>query len=156
MSLFEQLLRIYKGHIRPHLEYCSHVLGSALKAVCLINAPNLISQLPSLKFCCDVTSFFIFYKYYFGLCLEGLSYCVPSPENWGAILCSPLLHMNFVLKLATLISIDIVLSSFLTQEICGTLCLLHFFLPPTICLPLNVGCSSTLEALIEFFSFIGF
>merc|ERR1712120_54002 len=50
----EQLLRIYKGLIRPRLEYCSHVWGGSSstylldrvesKAFRLINAPHLTSQ----------------------------------------------------------------------------------------------------------------
>ena len=77
-------------------------------------------------------------------------------KTGGAILGSLLLHMNFVLKLATLASTDMILASFHTQAICGILYLLLFFLLLTICLPLNVGCIGTLEALTEFFLFITF
>ena len=77
-------------------------------------------------------------------------------KTGGAILGSLLLHMNFVLKLATLASTDMILASFHTQAICGILYLLLFFLPLTICLPLNVGCIGTLEALTEFFLFMIF
>ena len=47
------------------------------------------------------------------------------------ILDSPVLRMNFVLKLDTPVhaSIDIALASFLTLAICGILYLLQFFLP---------------------------
>ena len=89
----EQLLKIYKGLIRPCLEYCSHVWGGSTstylldrvesKAFRLINAPHLTSQLPSLELRRDVASLSIFYKYYFGRCSEELSYCVPRPKSWG-------------------------------------------------------------------------
>ena len=88
----EQLLRIYKGLIRPCLEYCSHVWGGSSstylldrvesKAFRLINAP-LTSQLPPLKLRRDVASLSLFYRYYFGRCSEELNYCVPGPKNWG-------------------------------------------------------------------------
>ena len=89
----EQLLRIYKGLIRPCLEYCSHVWGGSSstylldrvesKAFRLINAPHLTSQLPSLKLRRGVASLSLFYRYYFGRCSEELNYCVPGPKNWG-------------------------------------------------------------------------
>ena len=57
--LCEQLFRINIGLILPYLEYCSHVWGTLFftkpldrvesKICCLINAPKLTSQLPSLK-----------------------------------------------------------------------------------------------------------
>ena len=72
-----------------------------------------------------------------------------------AILGSPLC-IDFVSKLATLALIDIVLASFLTLAICETVNLLQFFLPPKICLPLNVGCIGTLEALIKFSVLLAF
>merc|ERR1712212_1258368 len=89
----EQLLRIYKGLIRPCLEYCSHVWGGSSstylldrvesKAFRLINAPLLTSQLPSLKLRRDVASLSLFYRYYFGRCSDELYYCVPGPKNWS-------------------------------------------------------------------------
>ena len=89
----EQLLRIYKGLIRPCLEYCSHVWGGSSstylldrvesKAFRLINAPLLTSQLPSLKLRRDVASLSLFYRYYFGRCSDELYYCIPGPKNWG-------------------------------------------------------------------------
>ena len=89
----EQLLRIYKGLIRPCLEYCSHVWGGSSstyildrvesKAFRLINSPNHTSQLPSLQLRRNVASLSLFYRYYFGRCSEELSYCVPRPKSWG-------------------------------------------------------------------------
>merc|ERR1712002_1214306 len=89
----EQLLKIYKGLIRPCLEYCSHVWGGSSstyildrvesKAFRLINAPHLTSQLPSLELRRDVASLSLFYRYYFGRCSDELYYCVPGPKSWG-------------------------------------------------------------------------
>ena len=89
----EQLLRIYKGLIRPCLEYCSHVWGGSTstyildrvesKAFRLINAPHLTSQLPSLELRRDVASLSLFYRYYFGRCSDELYYCVPGPKYRG-------------------------------------------------------------------------
>ena len=67
------------------------------------------------------------------------------PKTGDAILGSPLPHMNFVWRRATRASIDLVPASFLTQVICGTLYLLLPFLPLTICLLSNVGCTGTSE-----------
>ena len=72
-------------------------------------------------------------------------------KTGGAILGSLFLHMNFVLKLATLTSTDMILASFHTQEIFGILYLLLFLLLLTIYLTLNVGYIGTLEALTESF-----
>merc|ERR1712002_817353 len=58
-----------------------------------------------------------------------------------------MLRMNLVWRLATRALIDMILAFFHTQEICGTLYLFLFFHPHTICLPLNVGCTGTTEAL---------
>ena len=124
------------------------------KAFRLINAPNLPSQLPSLKWRRDIASLSIFYKYHFGRCSEELSYCVPGSKN--AMLDSILLRMNFECKLATLASMEFVLASFPTQETCGTLYPLQFFLLPTVYLHLNVECTGTLEALIDFFLLLTF
>ena len=74
-------------------------------------------------------------------------------KTGGAVLDSLLLYMNFVLWLATLASIDMVFASILIKAICGIPYLIQFFLPFTICLPLNVGCKDTLKALTEFFHF---
>ena len=68
-----QLLTIYKSHIRPSLEYCSHVWGGApksslnlldrvqSKAICLVNNPNLTNALQSLSHHCLVADLSIFY-----------------------------------------------------------------------------------------------
>ena len=74
-------------------------------------------------------------------------------EIGDTVLVLPLLHMNFVSKLTTLTSINILLSSILTQTICGIVYLLQFFLPLTICLPLNVRCTSTCKLSTSNISF---
>ena len=87
----KQLLRIYKGLIRPYLAYCLHVwrgdlvlislTGWSQKHFSFINASHLTSQLPSLKLRRDDASLSIFYKYHSGRCSEDFSYCVPGTKN---------------------------------------------------------------------------
>ena len=88
----EQLLQVYKGLIRPRLEYCCHVWGGSpstpildrveSKAVRLINSPTLTNSLPSLKCRRDVASLALFYRYYFGQCSRELTTCVPPARVW--------------------------------------------------------------------------
>ena len=67
-------------------------------------------------------------------------------QNTGdAVQGVPLPNMNIVWRCATRASIDLVPASFLSQVICGTLYLLLPFLPLTICLLSNVGCTGTSE-----------
>ena len=68
-----QLLQIWKGLIRPCLEYCSHVWGGSSstrlldrvesKAYRLIGSPTLTSSIPSLSLRRDVASLSLFYRY---------------------------------------------------------------------------------------------
>ena len=85
----EQLLQLYKGLIRPCMEYCSHVWGNSpctrlldrveAKAVRLINSPHLTSKLEPLSVRRQVASLSLFYKYYFGHCSRELIGCIPPP-----------------------------------------------------------------------------
>ena len=85
----EQLLRLYKGLIRPCMEYCSHIWGGSpsaslldkveSKAVRLINDLNLTSSLDPLSLRRKVASLSLFYRYYFGHCSVELLGCVPPP-----------------------------------------------------------------------------
>ena len=88
----EQLLRLYKGFIRPRLEYCSHIWGGSSstylldrvesKAFRLIHSPTITSTLPSLSLRRNVASLSLFYRYYFGQCSRELAECVPPPKVW--------------------------------------------------------------------------
>merc|ERR1712002_391403 len=87
----EQLLTIYKSHIRSQMEYCSPVWGGgggvalALldrlqnRACRLINNPLLTNNLPSLQLRRDVASLSLFYRYYHGHCSEELFSIIPPP-----------------------------------------------------------------------------
>ena len=85
----EQLLQLYKGLIRPCMEYCSHVWGNSpctrlldrveSKAIRLINSPHLTSNLEPLSLRRQVASLSLFYRYYFGRCSRELAGCVPPP-----------------------------------------------------------------------------
>ena len=85
----EQLLRLYKGLIRPCMEYCSHIWGGSSsvslldrvesKAIRLINCPRLTSKLDPLALRRNVGSLSLFYRYYFGFCSRELAACVPPP-----------------------------------------------------------------------------
>merc|ERR1711984_31769 len=155
----EQLPRIYKGLIRPCLEYCSHVWGGSSstylldrvesKAFRLINAPHLTSQLPSLKLRRGVASLSLSFT---GTILVGawrsLTIVFLVPKAGDAILGLQLPHMNIVWRCATRASIDMVPASFLSQLICGTLYLLLPFHPLTIYLLSKVRCIGTSEKLI--------
>nr|CAI5837953.1 unnamed protein product [Callosobruchus analis] len=81
----EQLLLLYKAHIRPSLEYCSHVWGCAPKhslklldsiqnrAVKLIDTDNLTKNLHSLEHRRRVAGLSLFYRFYHGRCSSELS-----------------------------------------------------------------------------------
>ena len=85
----EQLLKIYKGLIRPCLEYCSHVWGASSytylldrvesKAIRLIGDATVTSSLDSLSLRRKVASLSLFYRYYFGRCSDELAGCIPPP-----------------------------------------------------------------------------
>ena len=85
----EQLFQLYKGLIRPCMEYCSHVWGNSpctslldrveSKAIRLISSPRLTSNLEPLSLRRQVASLSLFYRYYFGQCSHELIGCVPPP-----------------------------------------------------------------------------
>ena len=86
-----QLLTIYKSHIHPCLEYCSHVWGGApkstlhlldrvhSKAIRLINNPNLINSLQSLSHRRFVADLSIFYRYFHEHCSQEIKNIIPDP-----------------------------------------------------------------------------
>ena len=84
-----QLLKIYKGLIRPCLEYCSHIWGASSytylldrvesKAIRLIGDASVTSSLDSLSLRRKVASLSLFYRYYFGHCSGELAGCIPPP-----------------------------------------------------------------------------
>jgi hypothetical protein len=85
----EQLLAIYKGYIRPCIEYCSHVWGGSsatrllerveLRAMRLINSAHLRNSLDSLSLRRTVGALTIFYRYYHGYCADELAARMPPP-----------------------------------------------------------------------------
>ena len=84
-----QLLTLYRGLIRPCMEYASHVWGGSThtallnrveaKAFRLINAPPLTDCLQSLIHRRSVASLSIFYRYFHGYCSSELANCMPPP-----------------------------------------------------------------------------
>ena len=86
-----QLLTIYKSHIHPSLEYCSHVWGGApksslhlldrvqSKAIRLINNPNVPNSLQSLSHRCLVADISIFYCYFHRHCSQEIKNIFPDP-----------------------------------------------------------------------------
>nr|CAI5839152.1 unnamed protein product [Callosobruchus analis] len=76
----KKLLLFYKAHIRPSLEYCSHLWGYAPKrslkllisiqrrAVKLVDASNLTKDLHRLENRRRVATLFLFYRFYHGRC----------------------------------------------------------------------------------------
>ena len=77
---FEQLLQLYKGLIRPCIEYCSHIWGVSsstylpdrieFKVIRLVNSTNVTSKLDPLKLRRKVGSLSLFFRYYFGFCSQ--------------------------------------------------------------------------------------
>ena len=149
----EQLLRIYKGLIRPCLEYCSHVWGDLLQLISLtgwsqkhsVLSTHLISPHSYPHWSC--AAMLLLSLSFTGTIsvVVRMSFIIVSLvlKTGVAILDLLLPRMNFAWRLATRASIGMVPASFHTQVNCGILCLLQFFLPLTICLPLKVGCTST-------------
>lgn len=85
-----QLLLLYKTQIRPGLEYCSHVWGSAPKhslnlldsiqkrAVRLIDHPEITRDLQPLALRRQVADLSLFYRYLHGRCSEDLRDIIPG------------------------------------------------------------------------------
>ena len=84
-----QLLALYKGAVRPCMEYSSHVWGGSThtallekiesKAFRLINCHPLTSSLQSLPTRRNIAALSLFYRYYHGQCSRELSECIPPP-----------------------------------------------------------------------------
>ena len=84
-----QLLTLYRGLIRPCMEYNSHVWGGSThtallnrvesKAFRLINSCPLTDSLQPLSLRRNVASLSLFYRYYHGHCSSELSASIPPP-----------------------------------------------------------------------------
>ena len=84
-----QLLTLYRGFIRPCMEYNSHVWGGSThtallnrvesKAFRLINSRPLTDSLQPLSLRRNVASLSLFYRYYHGHCSSELSESIPPP-----------------------------------------------------------------------------
>ena len=84
-----QLFALYRGLIRPSMEYSSHVRGGAThtallnrvqsKAFRLFNSPPLTDCLNFLSHRRNVAFLSIFYRYFHADCSFELGNCVPSP-----------------------------------------------------------------------------
>src|ERR1044072_6325135 len=84
-----QLLALYRGVVRPCMEYASHIwCGSThrdllnkveSRAFRLINSPVLTNSLQSLSTRRIVASLSLYYRYYNGHCSSELSRCIPPP-----------------------------------------------------------------------------
>ena len=84
-----QLYQLYKGLIRPCVEYCSHIWGGSYytflldrvesKAKRLINCPELTDGLDSLSLRRNVGALSLYYRYYNGQCSRELAACIPPP-----------------------------------------------------------------------------
>ncbi|KAL7642478.1 UNVERIFIED_CONTAM: hypothetical protein RMT77_007039 [Armadillidium vulgare] len=85
----EQLLQIYKGLIRPCMEYCSHIWGGSgssslldrveSKVKRLINSHLLSNSLDPLSLRRDVGALSLFYRLYNGRCSRELTSRIPPP-----------------------------------------------------------------------------
>ena len=84
-----QLLALYRGLIRPCMEYSSHVWGGSShtslldrvesKAFRLINSPPLTNSLQPLSLRRNVASLSLFYRYYNRHCSSELAHCMFPP-----------------------------------------------------------------------------
>merc|ERR1712035_159706 len=82
-----QLLALYRGLIRPCMEYASHIWGGSThtsllnrvepKGFRLINTPSLTDCLQSLKIRRSVASLSILYRYFHGNCSSEIANCMP-------------------------------------------------------------------------------
>jgi len=84
-----QMLAMYRGLVRPCMEYASHVWGGSThtalldrvesKAFRLINSPPLTNCVLPLKLRRNVASLSIFYRYFHANCSSELANCMPPP-----------------------------------------------------------------------------
>ncbi len=82
-----QMLTIYKGLVRPCMEYASHIWGGSThtallnrvesKAFRLINSPPLTDCILPLNLRREVASLSIFYRYFHAKCSSELANCMP-------------------------------------------------------------------------------
>ena len=83
-----QLLTLYRGLIRPCMEYASHVWGGSThtallnrvesKACRLINSSPLTDCLQPLSHCRNIASLALFYRDFNANCSADLANCIPS------------------------------------------------------------------------------
>ncbi|KAL7640559.1 UNVERIFIED_CONTAM: hypothetical protein RMT77_008834 [Armadillidium vulgare] len=84
-----QLLALYRGIVRPCMEYASHIWGGSThtallekmesRALRLINSPALTNSLQSLSARRNAASLSLYYRYYNGHCSSELSRRIPPP-----------------------------------------------------------------------------
>ena len=84
-----QLLALYRGVVRPCMEYASHIWGGSThtallervesRAFHLINSPALTNSLQSLSARRTVASLSLYYRYYNKHCSSELSCRIPPP-----------------------------------------------------------------------------
>ena len=136
-----QLLTLYRGLIRPCIEYASHIWGGSThtallnkvesKAFRLINSPPLTDCLQSLNVRRNVASLSIFYRYFHGYCSSELANCMPPPSCGLAaqdylLSLTPILSNSLMQELTS-----IFIPSSLSLVSSGTLFLCLFFHLPT-------------------------
>ena len=141
----QQLLSVYKGLVRPCMEYASHVWGGSThtallnrvesKAFRLINSPPLTDCLQSVSLRRDVGSLAVFYRYFHSDCSSELANCMPPPSGGPAapdflLILIPILSNSLMQE-----STSIFILSFLLLVDSGTLYLNLYFLLSTTYLP---------------------
>ena len=89
------LATLYKAQIRPGLEYCSHIYGTAApttlalldsvqnRAIRLIGDPNITRRLAPLSHRRAVADLSLFYRYFHGHCSSEISNIMPQLEIPG-------------------------------------------------------------------------
>ncbi len=136
-----QMLTLYRGLIRPCMEYASHVWGGSThtallhrvepKAFRLINSPPLTDCLQTVEHRHSVASLSIFYRYFHGYCFSELANCMPPPSRGLAaqdfpLPLIPILSTSLMQELTT-----ISIFSSLSLVNSGTLYLILYFHLPT-------------------------
>ena len=111
-----QLLALYRGTVRPCIEYCSHVWGGSShtallekvesKAFRLINSPPLTRSLQSLSTRRNIAALSLYYRHYHGQCSRELSECILHYGEW-MVLGSRLTPILFLFNSLTLELINI-------------------------------------------------
>ncbi|KAL7642959.1 UNVERIFIED_CONTAM: hypothetical protein RMT77_006248 [Armadillidium vulgare] len=92
-----QLLALYRGVVRPCMEYASHIWGGSTHAALLekvesstlrlINSPALTNSIQSLSDRRIVASLSLYYRYYNGHCSSELSRNIPPPMRRARATC---------------------------------------------------------------------